>query len=121
MALISLKSGTLTPVCFDRHRWKAGSFFLNGAVVTILIDKMRQERQATVAEFGVYELREGTFSYRYDSASTFTQLANTINSSSALPREGMRYFDITQEGATVCLRSRSAEKAEFVINAEGIR
>ena len=95
--------------------------FLNGAVVTILIDKIRQERQVTVAEFGVYELREGTFSYRYDNASTFTHLANTINASSALPREGMRYFDIIQEGATVWLRSRSADKAEFVINAEGIR
>ena len=33
--------------------------FLNGAVVTILIDKMQEERQVTVAEFGIYELREG--------------------------------------------------------------
>jgi hypothetical protein len=82
---------------------------------------MRQERQVTVAEFGVYELREGTFSYRYDNASTFTQIPNTINVSNALPREGMRYFDITQEGATVWLRSRSAEQAEFMINTEGIR
>jgi hypothetical protein len=95
--------------------------FLNGAVVTILIDKMGRERQVTVAEFGVYELREGTFAYRYDNASTFTQIPNTINVSSALPREGMRYFDITQEGAIVWLRSRSAEQAEFMINAEGIR
>jgi hypothetical protein len=95
--------------------------FLNGVVVTILINKMRQERQVTVAEFGVYELREETFSYRYDNASTVTQTANNINVSSALPREGMRYFDIMQEGATVRLRSRSAEQAEFVINTEGIR
>jgi hypothetical protein len=95
--------------------------FLNGSVVTILIDKMRQERQVTVAEFGVYELREGTFAYRYDNASTFTQLGNAINVSSALPRDGMRYFDITQEGTTIWLRSRSAEQAEFMINAEGIR
>src|SRR6516162_9342690 len=95
--------------------------FLNGAVVTILIDKMREERQVTVAEFGVYELREGSFSYRYDNASTFTQTTSTITVSHTLPREGMRDFDVTHEGATVRLRSRSAEQAEFLINAEGIK
>ena len=95
--------------------------FLNGAVVTILIDKMREDRQVTVAEFRVYELRPGSFSYRYDNASTFTQTANTINVSHALPWEGMRHFDISQEGSTVRLQSRSAEKAEFIISAEGIR
>ena len=46
--------------------------FLNGAVVTILIDKMRQERQATVAEFGVYELREGTFNFLDNFNNTIT-------------------------------------------------
>jgi len=95
--------------------------FLNGAVVTILIDKMRQERQVTVAEFGVYELREGTFSYRYDNASTVTQMANNINVSGALPWEEMRYFDIAREGSTIRLRSRSAEQAEFIFSAEGMR
>jgi hypothetical protein len=95
--------------------------FLNGAVVTILIDKMREERQVTVAEFGVYELREGSFSYRYDNASTFTQTTSTITVSHALPREGMRDFDITHEDATVRLRSKSAEQAEFIINAEGFK
>ena len=89
--------------------------------MTILIDKMRVDRQVTVAEFGVYELRPGSFSYRYDNASTFTQTANTINVSHALPWEGMRHFDISQEGSTVRLQSRSAEKAEFIIGAEGIR
>jgi hypothetical protein len=95
--------------------------YLNGAVVTILIDKMREERQITVAEFGVYELRAGSFSYRYDNASTFTQAANTISVSHTLPWEGMRDFDVTQEGVTIRLRSRSAEQAEFIFNAEGLR
>jgi hypothetical protein len=96
--------------------------FLNGAVVTILIDKMREERQTTVAEFGVYELGAGSFSYRYDNASIFTQTESAINVSHGLPWEGMRDFDITQEeGATVRLRSRSSEQAEFIFNADGIR
>jgi hypothetical protein len=33
--------------------------FLNGVVVTILINKMQRERQVAVTEFGVYELSGG--------------------------------------------------------------
>jgi hypothetical protein len=95
--------------------------YLNGAVVTILINKMQEGQQVTVAEFGVYELRAGSFSYRYDNASTFTQTTNTINVSHALPWQGMRDFDVTQDGATVRLQSRTAEQAEFMIDAEGMR
>jgi hypothetical protein len=94
---------------------------LNGTVATILIYKMREDQQVTGAAFGVYELRAGSFSYRYDNASTFTQTATAINVSHTLPWEGMRDFDITQEGAIVRLRSRSAEQAEFIFNAEGVR
>jgi hypothetical protein len=95
--------------------------FLNRAVITILIDRMREDRQVTVAEFGVYELHAGLFSYRYDNVSTFTQMAAAINVSHALPWEGMRDFDIIQEGPMVRLRSRSTEQAEFIFNAKGLR
>jgi hypothetical protein len=95
---------------------------LNGAVVTILINKMREERQTTGALFGVYELSAGSFSYRYDNASAFTKTESAINASHDLPWEGMRDFDIMQEeGTTVRLRSRSAERAEFIFNVDGIR
>jgi hypothetical protein len=94
---------------------------LNGAVVTILINKMREERQTTGTLFGIYELSAGSFSYRYDNASVFTKTESAINVSHDLPWEGMRDFDITQEGTTVRLRSRSAERAEFSFNVDGIR
>jgi hypothetical protein len=94
--------------------------FLNGAVVTTLINKVEEERQVTVALFGVYELNAASFSYRYDNASTFTQSA-TIDVSHKLPWEGMRDFEVTEEGAAVRLRSRIPEQAEFVFDADGMR
>jgi hypothetical protein len=95
--------------------------FLDGSVVTILIDKMQPGRQITVAEFGLYELRAESFSYRYVNASTFTGTENTADVSRTLPWEKMRDFDVAQEGATVRLRSRSSDQAEFLLDAEGMR
>jgi hypothetical protein len=94
--------------------------FLHGAVVFISINKTQEEQQVTAAGFGIYDLNATSFSYRYDNFSTFTQTA-TINVSHTLPWEGMRDFEVIQEGTTVRLRSRIPEQAEFVFNADGMR
>jgi hypothetical protein len=67
--------------------------FLNGAVVFILINKVHEEKRITVAGFGVYQLSSGSFSYRYDNISIFTQTESAITVSHHLPWEGMRDFD----------------------------
>jgi hypothetical protein len=95
--------------------------FLNGAIVTTLISKRQDDRQTTVALFGVYQLSAELFSYRYDNASVFIQTGSTITASHRPPFEGTRDFDITRDGAAVRLRSRSSERAEFVFDAEGQR
>jgi hypothetical protein len=95
--------------------------FLNGAIVTILTNKIQPDRQITVALFGIYQLGTELFSYRYDNASVFIQTGSTITASRRPPFEGMRDFDIAREGAAVRLQSRSSEHAEFVFNAEGQR
>jgi hypothetical protein len=94
---------------------------LNGAVVTILIKKTPEEQRFTFIGFGVYELNEGSFSYRYDNVSRFIQKEGAINESHELPFVGMRDFDITEEGGTIRLRSQSSEQAELIFNAEGVR
>jgi hypothetical protein len=95
--------------------------FLNGAVVSTLINKTQEDRQITVALFGVYQLSAESFSYRYDNSSIFIQTGSTITVSHRPPFEGMRDFDIAREGATVRLRSRSSERADFIFDAEGQR
>jgi hypothetical protein len=93
--------------------------FLNGAVVSILINKAKEDRQFTVALFGIYQLSSELFSYRYDNSSIFIQTGSTITASHHPPFEGMRDFDIARDGATVQLRSRSSERAAFIFDAEG--
>lgn len=95
--------------------------FLNGAVLTILINKSHENQQITTTMFGVYQLKGRSFFYRYDSASIFTQTESAITVSHRLPWEGMRDFDIAQEGAAVRLHSRSSEHRELIFNAEGHR
>jgi hypothetical protein len=107
---------------FRRPQVEGRIIFLKGEVLTILINKTLEEKRFTITAFGVYKLNADVFSYRYDNASMFTQTQSAINVSHNLPWVGMRDFDITQEeGATVRLRSRSSEQAEFVFSAEGLR
>jgi hypothetical protein len=93
--------------------------FLNGAVVSILINNTNEERKFTVALFGAYRLSQSSFSYRYDNASIFIQTASSITESHNPPFEGMRDFDITRDGAVVQLQSRSSERASFIFDAAG--
>jgi hypothetical protein len=93
--------------------------FLNGAVVSILINNTNEERKFTVALFGTYQLSQSSFSYRYDNSSIFIQTASSITESHNPPFEGMRDFDITRDGATVQLQSRSSERASFIFDAAG--
>lgn len=97
------------------------SVFSNGAVVFIVINKIHEDKQITAALFGAYQLSAGSFSYRYDNASIFTQAGSAIAESRRLPWEGMRDFDVAQEGSAVRLRSRASERAEFLFDAEGQR
>jgi len=93
--------------------------FLNGAVVSILINNTNEDRKFTVALFGAYQLTQTNFSYRYDNSSIFIQTASSITESHNPPFEGMRDFDITRDGATVQLQSRSSEQASFIFDAAG--
>jgi hypothetical protein len=93
--------------------------FLNGAVVSILINNTNEERKFIVALFGTYKLSQSSFSYRYDNSSIFIQTASSITESHNPPFDGMRDFDITRDGATVQLESRSPERASFIFDAAG--
>jgi hypothetical protein len=93
--------------------------FLNGAVVSILINNTQEDRKFTVALFGIYQLNQNYFSYRYDNSSIFVQTASSITESHKPPFEGLRDFDITRDGATVQIQSRSSERASFVFDADG--
>jgi hypothetical protein len=93
--------------------------FLNGAVVSILINNTQEDRKFTVALFGIYQLSQNSFSYRYDNSSIFIQTASAITESHNPPFAGMRDFDITRDGATVQLQSRSSERASFIFDPDG--
>jgi hypothetical protein len=93
--------------------------FLNGTVVSVLINDTNGDRKFTVALFGSYQLSQTSFSYRYDNSSIFVQTATSITESHNPPFEGTREFDITQDGTTISLQSRSSERASFIFDAEG--
>jgi hypothetical protein len=94
---------------------------LNGTVVAVLINRIPEGRQVITAQFGVYELHADAFAYRFDNVSTFTQTVNNIAVSHTPPWEGMRYFEVRQEGATLRFQSRSLDQAEFIFNTDVLR
>jgi hypothetical protein len=91
---------------------------LNGAVVTVLHNRIQESNQTTLASYGSYVLSSTEFSYRYDEPSVFTETSSGITVSRKAPWEGMRVFSASHDGETVRLRSATGE--EFLFNRAGL-
>jgi hypothetical protein len=103
---------------FRPSRVEGRFVILNGVISLILVNKIEEAKQITVAGFGPYSLQANSFAYRYDSLSVFTETQKDIIASHALPWEGMRKFAAKDEGNTVHFQSPSAERAEFSFSPE---
>ena len=95
-----------------------GRFMLkDGAVITILHNRVQETSQMTVASYGSYLLDATRFSYRYDDTSVFVQTGAGITVSRKLPWDGMRAFAVLSEGSPVRLRSDNGLQ-EFLFTPE---
>jgi hypothetical protein len=92
---------------------------LNGAVITVLHNRIQESNQTTLASYGSYVLNLTEFSYRYDKPSVFTQTSSGIAVSHKAPWEGMRSFAVSRDGETV--RLRSATEEEFLFSRDGVK
>ena len=86
---------------------------LNGAVITVLHNRVQEANQTTVASYGSYTLDLNRFAYRYVDTSVYVQTASAITVSRKLPWEGMRGFAVVSEGSAVRLRSDTGNQ-EFL-------
>jgi hypothetical protein len=94
-----------------------GRFVLqNGSVITILLNNANEASKTSSAQFGVFTLGPTSFSYRYDSRSSFRQTPSGI-----LPGppgfEGMRTFAVSTDESAVHLNSG---QQEFTFTADGM-
>jgi hypothetical protein len=94
-------------------------FLLDGAVITIIHNRVQEDKQTTFAAYGSYLLDATRFSYRYDDASVFVQTASALTVSRKPPWEGMRSFKLVSEGNAVRLRSDNGLQ-EFLFSPDGL-
>jgi len=92
---------------------------LDGAVITIVHNRVQEAKQITFVAYGSYLLDATRFSYRYDDTSAFVQTASAITVSRKLPWEGMRAFTLIREGNAVRLRSDNGLQ-EFLFSPDGL-
>ena len=91
---------------------------LNGTIIVILHNRMKESPQTTVAASGIYVLTAREFSYKYPDRSIFTINPDSITVSHKPAWEGMRTFDVTWEGDNLRLRSQSGQQ-EWFFTPEG--
>jgi hypothetical protein len=95
------------------------SVFLNGNVITVLIDTTKESRKTYDTLLGVYSLATDFFSYQYISRAEFTQSSDNISLTRALPFEGKsRDFTVTQEGQSVHMQYQDKTALDF--SADGL-
>ncbi len=91
---------------------------LNGIIIVILHNRMKESPQTTYASYGTYILTSKEFSYHYPGPSVFTITPSSITVSHKLPWEGMRTFDVIREGDNLRLRSQAGH-IEWFFTPEG--
>lgn len=92
---------------------------LNGAVITLLHNRVQEANQTTVAAYGTYTLDVSRFAYNYADMSVYVQRASSITASHKPPWEGMRGFSVISEGSTVRFRSDTGNQ-EFLFTADRV-
>lgn len=92
---------------------------LDGAVITVLHNKVKEASQTTIASYGSYLLDSATFAYRYDDTTVLVQTDAAATVSRKLPWEGMRTFALSSESNAVRLRSRNGQQ-EFLFTPDGL-
>jgi hypothetical protein len=92
---------------------------LDGAVITVLHNKVKEANQTTVASYGSYLLDGTTFSYRYDDTTVLVQTDAAATVSRKVPWEGMRSFALSSESNVVRLRSDNGQQ-EFLFTPDGL-
>jgi hypothetical protein len=96
-----------------------GRFVLmNGTVTTVLLNDAQEANRTSNAQFGTYVLDETSFSYRYDTRSSFKQTPSNTTVSRTPVLAEMRRFAASIDGKVVHLKS---EKQEFIFTPEGMR
>ena len=94
-----------------------GRFVLqNGSVVTILLNNSDETNKTSSAQFGVFILDETSFSYRYDTRSSFRQTPGGILPGGA-GFDGVRKFLVSVDARVVHLKSG---QQEFIFTPEGM-
>lgn len=91
---------------------------LNGTIIVILRNRMKESPQTTLASYGIYVLTSKEFSYRYPERSVFTITPDSITVSRKPAWEGMRKFDVIREGDNLRLRSQTGQQ-EWFFTPEG--
>ena len=91
---------------------------LNGTIIVILHNRMKESPQTTLAASGIYVLTEKEFSYRSPDRSVFTITPDSITVSHKPAWEGIRIFDVIREGDNLRLRSQSGQQ-EWFFTPEG--
>ena len=96
-----------------------GRFVLmNGTVTTVLLNDAQEANRTSNAQFGTYVLDETSFSYGYDTRSSFTQTPSNITVSRTPSFAGMRRFAVSIDGRVARLKSGPQE---FIFTPEGMR
>ena len=91
---------------------------LNGTIIVILHNRMKESPQTTIAASGIYVLTAREFSYKYPDRSVFSITPDSITVSHKPAWEGMRTFDVIREGDNLRLRSQSGQQ-EWFFTPEG--
>jgi hypothetical protein len=83
---------------------------LNGVVLFIFHDRIRQADQTSYVGFGRYTISATAYAYGYDDFSTYAHAAAGTSVSQKLPFEGMKSFTSALEQDGMHLRSADARQ-----------
>jgi hypothetical protein len=114
----TLQEWTIDGQTFQAPAVEGRSVLLDGNIITILIDTSQPSKKTYNTIIGSYSLTADSFTYTYTSRTGFTQSADSISLSRALPFDGKpREFTLRQEGNSVHLQY--GDKAAFDFNPDG--
>jgi hypothetical protein len=90
------------------------SVFLNGNVITVLIDTTKEAKKTYDTLLGVYSQTTDFFTYQYISRTAFTQSPDNISLSRALPFDGKsRDFAVSQVENSVHMQYQDKSSLDF--------
>jgi hypothetical protein len=92
-----------------------GRFVLKeGAVITVLLNNANETDKTSTTLFGSFVLDETSFSFRYDTRSSFRETASGISRLPPPASAGMRKFYISAQGTALHLKSDQLQQ-EFLL------